>query len=310
MRLGLIAIGIVAGLAAPILVADGTAANAAAPGSMFRDCEQCPEMVVIPAGSFTMGSPEKEIGHGRDEEPLHAVEVPAPFAVGRFEVTRDEFGVFVDETGRDGMGCQTWDKETKERVMSETGSWRNPGFEQADRHPVVCVNWEDAKAYAAWLSDRTGQQYRLLTEAEWEYAARAGTTTARFWGDAQDQACAHANVHDLSGRKTNKFRWAPHFCDDGFGWTAPVGSFPANGFGLHDMLGNVWEWTEDCWHDNYEDAPDVSRAWADGGNCEYRVIRGGGWTDPPRSARAADRAAEIAAKRNDPIGFRLARSLD
>jgi len=319
MRIGLLVVGFIATVGTvavaaprapqPLLIADATSDNGGAPGTVFRDCPQCPEMVIVPAGSFTMGSPESEIGHGKDERPQRLVSIPAPFAVGRFEVTRGEFAAFMSETGRDGSGCRTWDHRARERIFVQTGGWSDPGFEQADRDPVVCVNWADATAYTVWLSERTGNQYRLLTEAEWEYAARAGTTTARFWGDAQDQACLHANVHDLTGKQNNKLRWEPHFCDDGFGWTAPVGSFPPNKFGLHDMLGNVWEWTEDCWHDNYEDAPDVSTAW-EGGNCDYRVIRGGAWTDPPRRARAADRAAEIATNRNDPIGFRLARSLN
>lgn len=297
--------------AGAVFCRDGTCAFRVAepaPGTAFRDCPRCPEMATLPPGSFVMGSPEREGGRGQDEGPAHKARIVAPFAIARHETTRAEFAAFVRDTGHESAGCGIWDHRARKRTFADTADWFAPGFTQDDGHPVVCVSWEDARAYADWLSAKTGAAYRLPSEAEWEYAARAGTVSARFWGEGHDRACAYANVHDLTGKQQNKLRWEPHFCDDGFGWTSPVGSFPPNSFGLYDMLGNVWEWTEDCWNDDYKGAPASGAARTDG-NCAYRAIRGGSWMDPPRGARSAGRAAERAGARNDPVGFRVARSL-
>ncbi|MEE8502787.1 MAG: SUMF1/EgtB/PvdO family nonheme iron enzyme, partial [Kiloniellales bacterium] len=155
-------------------------AVAAAPDT-FKDCDTCPEMVVIPAGSFTMGSPASEKGRYNKEGPQHRVSIPRSFALGKYEVTKAEFAAFVHETGRDAQGCLI--RDDGKWKDDDSKSWRNPGYTQSDSHPVVCVNWDDAKAYARWLSRKTGKEYRLPSESEWEYAARASTTTARYWGD-------------------------------------------------------------------------------------------------------------------------------
>ena len=243
------------------------------PGSEFRDCPECPEMVVVGAGEFMMGS---RSGEGdADERPRHRVRIPAASAVGKYEVTFDEYDACVA-----GGGC---------------GGHRpyDEGWGQG-RRPVVNVSWEDAKAYVEWLRRRTGKRYRLLSEAEWEYAARAGTETKYWWGDGVGRNRANC---DGCGS-----RW-----DDRE--TAPVGSFEANGYGLHDVHGNAWEWVEDCWHDNYDGAPGDGEAWVSGGNCSKRVLRGGSWYDVPRDLRSANRDSYTSGIRSFDLGFRIARTL-
>jgi formylglycine-generating enzyme required for sulfatase activity len=294
---------------APAQPAVGTFAPA--PGTTLRDCAECPEMVAIPAGEFMMGSPEtaregvpEELA--KRERPQHRVRVKA-FALGKYEVTRGQYAAFARETGRgDGDGCYVW---TGSKWEKEAGkSWRDPGFAQDDRHPAACVNWDDAKAYAAWLSRKTGKPYRLASEAEWEYAARAGTTTARYWGESPSEACGYANVGDQTEKEKNP-GWTVHDCRDGYVNTAPVGSFRANPFGLHDMLGNVWEWTEDCWNESYAGAPVDGTAWASG-DCFRRVLRGGAWANLPGLVRAAVRFRNMSDYRYDLYGLRVARTLE
>ena len=264
----------------------------------FRDCPECPEMVVVPAGSYRMGSPSYEQGRQENEGPAHEVTIAAPFAIGVYEVTVAEFGRFVDETGYSaGSSCRTYDSGADR-------DWRNPGFRQSGRHPVACVSWNDAQAYAAWLSRKTGEEYRLPSESQWEYAARAGTSAARPWGEGESGQCRHANGADESAKEN--YPWVRvASCRDGHERTAPVGSFGANGWGLHDMLGNVWEWTEDCWNDSYAGAPSDGSAW-EFGNCARRVLRGGSWIT---ILRAADRVWSTAGFRNFSYGFRVARTL-
>ena len=249
-----------------------------ADGDVFRDCPSCPELVAIPAGTFRMGSdPDDDEALDR-ERPRHRVRV-GRFALGRYEVTRREYRAFAEATGADD-------------------SWRDPGFAQGDRHPVVNVSWRDAQAYVQWLSRETGERYRLPSEAEWEYAARGGTTTRRYWGDSLSSQCGYANGTVAS-------------CDDGVARTAPVGSYAPNAFGLSDVLGNVWEWTDDCWHENYAgEPPDDGRAWTRGGDCGRRVLRGGSWYNLPRSLRSAARPWNLAGTRDAFTGFRVARTLD
>lgn len=285
-----------------------------APGTAFRDCPECPEMVVIPAGSFVMGSPETETGRDKDETPQHNVAIGYSFAVGRYEVTRAQYAQFLREAGHAPApgNCWYWDgDEGKAKNDDPSRSWTNPGFPQEDSHPAVCVSWEDAKAYVAWLSRKTGKNYRLLTEAEWEYSARAGSSAARPWGEDRNQACIYANVGDLARTRIvppgKGRRWAQfHDCDDRYGYTAPVGSYTVNRFGLYDMIGNVWEWTEDCWNESYAGAPADGSAWRTG-DCARRVARGGSWYVDPRYARSANRAWDSAGGRVG-IGFRLART--
>jgi formylglycine-generating enzyme required for sulfatase activity len=219
-------------------------------------------MVIIPGGSFTMGSPEDEADRSADEGPRHTVTFAKPFAVGKYEVTYGEFLSFVKATGRGMEPCL-----------------HEPGFPQTDRHPATCVTWNDAKAYVEWLSGLTSSKYRLPTEAEWEYAARGatppGTYTTYSYGNSIAKLCEYANTAETA-------------CSDGYEGTAPVGSFKPNGFGLHDMHGNVWELIEECPTDNYQGAPTDGSA-AIGGNCEKRVIRGGGWINRAGHLRSANR---------------------
>jgi len=282
------------------------AAEQAKAGTTFRDCRDCPEMVVIPAGNFAMGSPDSEAGHDDNESPVHRVDIGA-FALGKTEITRSQFAAFVEMTNYIA-GDKCWTIEDG-RFGEHTGGWPDPGYPQEDNDPAVCINWNDAKAYTDWLSRKTGKRYRLPTEAEWEYAARGNTSSARYWGDNPDEACRYANVADKAAQE--KIRgatsWSVHDCMDGFAYTAPVGSFMANEFGLHDMLGNAWEWTEDGYHDSYIGAPSDGSAWQDGG--AKHVLRGGSWNDSPRNVRAAMRYSNKPALRFSSFGFRVARTL-
>ena len=177
------------------------------------------------------------------------------------------------------------------------------------RSLVACVNWNDVQAYAAWLSRETGEQYRLPSESEWEYAARAGTATARYWGEGESGQCRHANGGDASTKERYlDWPWSVASCRDGHVHTAPVGSLAANGWGLHDMLGNVWEWTEDCSNGSYEGAPSDGSAW-EYGNCSERVLRGGSWFISPSGLRAANRVGSTSGNRGSGLGFRVARTL-
>jgi formylglycine-generating enzyme required for sulfatase activity len=282
------------------------------PGTVLRDGENCPEMVVIAAGEFMMGSPKDEEGRWDNEGPQHKVKIARAFALGRYAVTVGEFRRFVaasayetEAEGKPSEGLATlvddkWD-------WSKGKSWRDPGFPQDDRHPVVGVSWNDALAYARWLAKETGKTYRLPSEAEWEYAARAGTTTSHYWGDEPNQACRYANVADRTAKA--KFPgWTIHDCDDGYVYTAPVGSFQPNAFGLYDMIGNVWEWTQDCWNESYQGAPTDGSAWGMG-DCGRRVVRGGSWGDEPQNCRCANRGWVEPGGRVSNLGFRLARTL-
>ena len=261
----------------------------------IRDCSDCPEMVLIPAGSFEMGVSEAEQRRERcndadcddgDARPIHTVQIRQPFYLGRTHVTRGQYAAFAAATGR---GVQ------------------KPSFDQSDDHPAVDVNWEDARAYIAWLGQRTGERYRLPSEAEWEYAARAGTRTARYWGDSADDQCLYANGADRSSKSEFPNRTVAQ-CTDGYVYTSPVGRFRPNGFGLFDMLGNAWQWTADCYRHGYIGAPLDGSAW-EGDSCSHREVRGGSWNDSPGALRVGLRSGDISSDRNDNIGFRVARSL-
>lgn len=292
--------------ATPVPVTAPARATSPADGKSFRDCPDCPEMVILPAGSFTMGTPAGEDGRVADEGPLHPVAIRAPFALGRYEVTRREFARFVSDTGYPGgAGCYVWRNDQWQ--LEADKNWRNPGFEQGDDHPVTCVNREDVREYLRWLNLKTGKSYRLPSEAEWEYAARAGTTAVRHWGDTPQDACAYANVADLS--LDDMFaRWALHDCNDGHAYTAPVGSFRPNAFGLHDVLGNVWEWTADCWHESYAGAP-IDGSVREGGDCSRYARRGGSWNSMAKDVRSGNRSRRDGTLRNNAIGFRVAATL-
>jgi formylglycine-generating enzyme required for sulfatase activity len=301
----------------------------APPGTDFRDCPDCPEMVVLPAGSFTMGSSPEEkswaASHGgsvnavADEAPQHQVSLLS-FALGKYDVTRGEYAAFARETKyQDGDGCARgraifkYEKDPK-------STWENPGYAQTDRDPVVCVNWQDARAYIAWLNREAHRgdaasangSYRLPSEAEWEYAARAGTTTKFYWSDDDAAAPVHAWFNANSGCE----KVEGLFCDHG--QTHPVGAKPPNAFGLYDMAGNVWQWTEDCYDNSYAPAPADGRAndapssdpkAKDGqGNC-LPVDRGGSSMFPPWLLRPATRERNPADYRNNIMGFRVAKTL-
>jgi formylglycine-generating enzyme required for sulfatase activity len=252
------------------------AEHALQPGQGFKECADCPEMVVVPTGEFLMGSPKEGQDHQTQEEPQHKVSIKQRFAVSRFEVTFEEWDACVTLGGCAYLPSdQGWGRGTR---------------------PVINVNWNDAQQYVAWLSKRIGKSYRLLSEAEWEYAARAGSDKSYSWGDEIGKGNANCSVCGS--------QWD-------FKQTAPVGAFAANAFGLHDMHGNVFEWTQDCLHNNYSGAPEDSSAWTVGGNCDERVIRGGAWYDDPQLLRAAFRSSRnFTVVRDTDLGFRLARTLN
>ena len=270
-----------------------------APGTSFRDCESCPTMKVLAPGRFAQGSETAAV-----EGPQHTVVLARPFALGVQEVTRGQFAEFVDATGREMNDCASYDGAWVSRAEL---NWSNVGFPQSAAHPVVCVSWEDANAYAAWLSRKTGQRYRLPSASEWEYAARAGSAAEQPWADNIAGACAAANVADATAAQRYS-GWDAYACSDGFIYTAPVGTFAPNAFGLNDMLGNVFEWVQDCWHDNYENAPTDGSAWVQS-ECGERELRGGSWFTSPQYVRAAYRNRFEAGYRSNSVGFRVARDL-
>jgi len=249
-------------------------------GQAFRECaKDCPEMVVVPAGEFMMGSPPTEKGRMPDEGPQHRVTIARPFAVSKYDVTFIDWDACVSVGGcpREGRaGDVDWGRDTR---------------------PVIYVSWDDAQQYVAWLSKMTGKPYRLLSDAEYEYAARAGTQTAYPWGD--DIGTNNANCVNCGSQWTGSA---------GTWQTAPVGSFPANRFGLYDMVGNVWKWVEDCYHPNYNGAPTDGSTWT-GGDCTARVIRGGSWGGGPEFVRSAFRDRTSTYDRNYTQGFRVGRTL-
>lgn len=267
-----------------------------------------PHLTVIPAGEFTMGSPTSEPGREDRENPRHRVRIAYPLAVSITPVTVMEFAMFVAETGYESeRRCQTFIDDKWDNMLG--CSWRNPGFKQTDDSPVVTINWHDAQAYLGWLSKRTGKRYRMLSEAEYEYAARAGTTTAYWWGDDAVEACKHANGADLDAKAQPNFgEWRVNDCHDGFVHTAPVTAFKANPFELLGMTGNTWSWVADCWNDSYYNAP------ADGspnlaGICTQRMVRGGAWAEQPQVLRSAKRGWNYAHIRFAMNGLRVAREL-
>lgn len=293
------------------LLAACASSGPAGPGSTFKDCSTCPEMVVIPPGQFEMGAPEDEQDRADDEGPVRTVTHAKPFAIGKYEITRKEFATFVNETGYWGNSrCLIWNGS--ELAFEDANSWLDPDYDVSDDHPMVCVSWWDAKAYAGWLTEQTGHTYRLPAETEWEYAVRGGTQTAYSFPDGEDNACTYANVSDVSA-KADVPAWNAVNCDDGVGFgTTPVGSYLPNGFGLHDTIGNVWEWMADCYRDSFAGAPTDNSTWGDGGVCNAVLDRGGGFSNIfPGHLRAANRS-----KAPSPhiavysLGFRLVRDLE
>ena len=271
-------------------------------GERWRDCDECPEVVVIPAGTFAMGSPVSEADRYDREGPPHEVTIAEPFAIGVYEVTRDEYSRFVRATNHASEEQSCLVNEGDAWVELAGMSWRNLPFPQTVRHPAVCVSWNDAVAYVTWLSQVAGVEYRLPSAAEWEYAARAGSSSPWFWGASSEKQCEFANGAD----NASGFPWRIH-CDDGYAKASLVGAFRANAFGLHDMLGNAWEWVQDCFNWDYTGAPTDGSAWEEG-DCSARVMRGASWASTPKYLRVAHRAGERPGFRSDYTGFRVARS--
>lgn len=322
-----------AGIAALALCAVAQPASArptgAAPakaGHHFRDCASatCPEMVVIPPGAFTMGATGGE--EGRPEGARHDVRIAYSFAVGTREVSNAEYARFIADSGyRPSGGCRSYDGATNTVAVRPDADFRHPGTGAGDGAPNVpaaCISWTDAKAYVAWLSHHTGKPYRLLSEAEWEYVARAGSQAEYPWGDKPEDGCGFANTLDRKGAASGVlavFGGTPDAahpavveaaCDDGYAGAAPGGHFRANAFGVQDMIGNVWEWVEDCYVAPYSaDVPTDGRAYQVAGECPRRAVRGGSWITAPFRNRVAWRGRDPENLVTWIFGFRVARDL-
>lgn len=259
------------------------------PGSVFRDCQgSCPEMVVLPAGSFMMGTPDDEMGRQPDESPLHQVTFAKPFAISRFQVTAGEWDAYVRESG-----VKIADGDTRPGRECKASK---PRYKQGPRQPAVCMSYYDVEAYVAWLSKKTGKRYSMVSEAQREYAARGGSSGAFPFPldpNAEYEISQHANVY---GPK------------DGYSYTSPAGSFPPNDFGVYDMHGNVYEWVADCYHDSYVGAPTDGSAWTEAG-CRNVNIRGNDWGEAPIFSRSGNRNNAGPESRGDWLGFRVIREL-
>jgi len=302
---------------AAILAATLLLGAQAKPERSFQECPECPQMVGIPAGKFLMGSPAHEPGRFDSEGPQHVVTLKA-FALAKYPVTSAEYLTFLNVTGYQPQPCNPllglgW-------RQLHRGQAATPTDVEPPRWPAVCLDWKDAEAFIAWINARARvahpeignrNPYRLPSEAEWEYAARAGTRTARWWGDRPQDACANANVTDR--QTTEQFRWPltaqdTHNCDDGAIYTAEGGRYQANDFALRDMLGNVWQWVEDCWNPSYAGRPADQRAWL-AGDCSQHVVRGGSWISNAWAVRSGSRSRIPAQERYFFAGLRVARAI-
>lgn len=257
-------------------------------GQEFKDCPTCPTMIVVPPGEFGMGAPPIDQGRPFAEGELRPVKISDSFAVGKFEVTIKEWSICVE-----ALACP----ENEQMKLTRSD------------HPVTNVSWSEAMRFTKWLSKKTNRSYRLLTEAEWEYVARAGQGRKRFFGISLDQVCVFANLYDETAENSLEYGLKNLPCVDGYPITSPVGSFSPNSFGLYDTLGNVWEWTEDCQAILWRNAPtDASARVA--GRCSMRAYRGGSWlSHPPKYIQIPDRYKYLGAREID-LGFRVARTLD
>ena len=263
-------------------------AAAPQPGKVFKDCKDCPEMVVLPAGTFTMGTPEDEVGREPDEGPMHEVTFAKPFAMSRFHITAGEWDSYVRQTGVKIADGDT--RPGRECIASK------PRYSQGPRQPAVCMDMDDIKQYVSWLSKKTGQKYHMVSEAQREYAARAGTTGPfpfPFDEGKGYSIAKHANTYGPA---------------DGYSYSSPVGSYPPNAFGMYDMHGNVYERVADCEHPNYVGAPTDGSAWVEP-NCEAYQIRGNDWGEAPVFSRSGNRNNIYPQTRGDWIGFRVVRDL-
>jgi formylglycine-generating enzyme required for sulfatase activity len=275
----------------------------------FRDCDVCPTMVEIPIGDFVMGSEDGE--EGRPEGPVHEVSIKRQFALARTETTAAEFRAFVDATGyQPERECRTLIAGSWANSLDY--DWTSPGatIAYSEDSPVVCVSWRDAVAYTNWLSEISSFNYRLPSESEWAYAARGGSDSVYFWGNDPALGCDYANLYDQSSALTMTFSWAAAACNDGHETLAPVGEYTANPFGLYDILGNVWEWTADCYIAPYPTRTDPQQPISSqDGACERRSVRGGGWLTRPDRQRLTFRGRDPEDTRMSYFGFRVARTL-
>jgi formylglycine-generating enzyme required for sulfatase activity len=279
----------------------------------FKECDECPELIVVPKGNLRMGSPPYEKGHKEYEGPEHSVTLSEDVAIGRYEITNRQYVAFLNSTIKTGGKVdERWVKsDERERAshilfrIRSAGSFYDveDGFED---HPVAYVSWEEATAYTRWLSTKTRASYRLPTEAEWEYSARAGTQTPHYFGYNPTEICTNANVADKTAQ-AKYTKWTVHTCSDGYADTAPVGKFKSNGFGLYDVYGNVSEWVEDCWHSTYYGAPANGSAWVTEADCNTRVVRGGSFQNV--NLRSAIRFRLGTLDQLNTVGFRVLRTL-
>jgi formylglycine-generating enzyme required for sulfatase activity len=296
-----------------------TAPEPDAAGSELADCATCPAMIQLTAGAFLMGTAEADrlidprTGKpAKNDGPQHEVAITYAFAMGKFEVTTAEYAAFVSATGYQPKGpCMEFSPPESFSINTET-RWNNTGFPQTDSSPVGCVSFFDARAYTDWLSRTTGHNYRLPSEAEWEYAARAGSATPFFWGTDTAKTCTYANVRSPGAFTISKRQAAADTqgfpCDDGHTQSAPVGSFAPNAFGLYDMQGNAWEWVADCNHKNYTGAPTDGSPWMDTKGCQFGVIRSGSYLNLVERSSTTVRAGRPREGRATNMGFRVVRA--
>ena len=287
------------------------------PAANAPDCDACPVLALVPPGIFQLGSmPDAaELDPTTGESPPVAISLTHSFYASSREISFGEFRRYVAATGMEpAPGCRVW--LDGQWVLERERSWRDPGFPlpPADDEPVVCVNWDDAHAYAEWLARESGKRYRLPSEAEWEYLARGGTSFPRFWGERDSRedvalslACDHANVYDSSAVDAYHFPWPNARCSDRAVTLARVGQYRPNAFGVYDIIGNVREWVLDCYTASYAGRPEDGRAWTWQGGCERKGVRGGSWASRPLDARAPARGSEPATLRQADLGFRVVR---
>jgi len=284
-------------------------------GNAPPDCPTCPAMVRIPAGNAVFGSIPGSLYQRPDELPRREIRIDRPFAVGKYEITRREYAAFVQATSYTAAGdCLTDRRKLGDWQFDAGTDWHDPGFTQADDHPVACVSYDDALAYIAWLNSTTHGGYRLLTELEWEYVAAAGATTLFPWGDDKIDGCRYANGFDEAAwvkyarMDTSGYPlFDPLPCRDGWLNTNPAGALAPNKFGLYDMIGNVSEWVADCYGPSHERLTANRMAEAPEGPCPKRVAKGGSWGTLAHNLRTAERFPYVATHRDDSIGFRVAR---
>jgi formylglycine-generating enzyme len=306
-------------LCAALFIASLPACTSIGVSHRTRDCPDCPEMVVIPAGTAILGASANDSYRRTDELPERTFTIREPFAVSRYEVTRNQYEAFVRETGHPVNGdCLTDRRQRGNWIYDATTTFRDPGFSQTGDHPVACVSWDEANAYVEWLNTQTRGGYRLLTEVEWEYVARGGATKNAVypWGDEAAKGCPFANGFDQTAVATYKrvdtsgYKvYDPLSCTDGWLNTTPVGSREPNAFGVHDMIGNVSEWIEDCHAPSHDAVSESGAPPTIEGTCAKRIAKGGSWGTLGNNLRTAERFPYAPSHRDDSIGIRVAKTL-